>query len=403
MITRIEKSVANGTVLAPPSKSMAHRMLICGALSDGSVIENIAFSNDITATLSCLEKLGACVEINGSTVKIGGFDPFNIADDITLDCGESGSTLRFLLPLCLLGNKRVTLKGAKRLFERPLCVYEDICREKGFEFAIFEDHVTVCGNLKSGDYSVRGDISSQFITGLLYSLSLTEGESNINIIGECESKSYIDMTVRAMPQFGVNIKVKSDGYTICTKAEYCAQNTVVEGDYSNAAFLLGFNMLGGSVNVTGLSDNTAQGDRVCEDIYRDMANGKKEFDLSDCPDLAPVMFAVAAVNGGAVFTGTHRLAIKESDRASAMKSELGKFGVDVTVQENCVTVHKGTLISPTQKLCGHNDHRIVMALSLLCSLTGGEIDGSQAVAKSYPDFFTVISSLGIGITHYETK
>lgn len=401
MITRIEKSRAVGTVTAPPSKSMAHRLLICGALSSGSTIENVAFSKDIEATLSCLKALGASVEINGNTVKIGGLTPQNIVDGTVLDCFESGSTLRFLLPICLLSNKRVTLKGAKRLFERPLSVYEEICKNNGFEFLKADDSVTVCGSLKSGKYAVRGDISSQFITGLLYALSCVKGESYIEIIGKSESTSYIDMTMKAMEYFGVEIKRNANGYQIMPDNTYKSQTMSVEGDYSNAAFLLGLNMLGGEVEVLGLSDGTTQGDRVCVDIYRDMCEGKREFDLSDCPDLAPVLFSIAAVKGGAIFNGTRRLAIKESDRATAMQSELSKLGIKVDVEENRVTVHGGELKAPTEPICGHNDHRIVMALTLLCTLTGGEIKGSEAVAKSYPDFFEVISSLGIGITHYE--
>lgn len=401
MITRIEKSRAVGTVTAPPSKSMAHRLLICGALSSGSTIENVAFSKDIEATLSCLKALGASVEINGNTVKIGGLTSQNIADGTVLDCFESGSTLRFLLPICLLSNRRVTLKGAKRLFERPLSVYEEICKNNGFEFLKADDSVTVCGKLKNGKYAVRGDISSQFITGLLYALSCVKGESYIEIIGKSESTSYIDMTLKAMEYFGVEIKRNANGYQIMPDNTYKSQTMSVEGDYSNAAFLLGLNMLGGEVEVLGLSDDTTQGDRVCVDIYRDMCEGKREFDLSDCPDLAPVLFSIAAVKGGAIFSGTRRLAIKESNRATAMQSELSKLGIKVDVEENRVTVHGGELKPPTEPICGHNDHRIVMALTLLCTLTGGEIKGSEAVAKSYPDFFEVISSLGIGITHYE--
>lgn len=403
MTTRIEKSRAVGSVTAPPSKSMAHRLLICGALSESSIVNNVAFSNDINATLGCLKVLGANVKINKDTVEIGGLNPFDIKDGLSLDCNESGSTLRFLLPLCLLSGKRITLTGAKRLFERPLSVYEEICKENGFEFCLESDKVTVCGKLESGVYRVRGDISSQFITGLLFALSCIDGESTIEIIGESESVSYIDMTVSAMDYFGVNIEKISNGYRIKQGNKYKSNTVCVEGDYSNAAFLLGFNMLGGSVNVLELNKNTAQGDSVCIDIYRDMCNGKREFDLSDCPDLAPVLFAISAVKGGATFTGTRRLAIKESDRAAAMQSELAKFGVKVGLQENSVTVYGSELKTPTEPLCAHNDHRIVMALALLCTLTGGEIEGSQAVAKSYPDFFTVISSLGIGITHYETK
>lgn len=397
MNIKISPSKAEGIITAPPSKSMAHRALIFGAFSKQSVITNIDFSKDIEATLNCLKSLGANVEINGSTVTIGGLNTKNIPDNAVLDCYESGSTLRFLLPFCMSVGKQITLKGAQRLFERPLTVYEEIAQKQGILFLRKNDSVTVCGNLKSGNYSVEGNISSQFITGLLIALSFVSGESHITVTGKFESESYINLTLKAMSDFGIEVYRKENTFSLFGNQISKNTNYCVEGDCSNAAFLEAFNYLGGNVTVTGLDENTLQGDRVYTDIFKGLKNGQKEFDLSDCPDLAPVCFAVASVLGGGVFTGTKRLKIKESDRASAMQTELKKFGVKVEVEENRVIIEKGILKAPDVTLCGHNDHRIVMALTLLCTLTGGTISDAQAVSKSYPLFFEKISSIGIDL------
>ncbi|MBQ8684349.1 MAG: 3-phosphoshikimate 1-carboxyvinyltransferase [Clostridia bacterium] len=401
MQVTITPSRAVGTVTAPPSKSMAHRALICGALSGGSTIRGLAWSKDIEATLHCLQAMGAQIVPDGDTVKIGGIDPLHLPSDAVLPCNESGSTLRFLLPLCMLCGQPVTLTGSQRLLERPLGVYEEICRQQGIVLKKSATSVTVCGVLKPGDYTVRGDVSSQFITGLLFALPLLQGDSRLTVTGGFESASYIDLTLSALRTFGISITREADVFFIPGNQTYGDFDYTVEGDYSNAAFLDGFNLLNGDVKVFGLTPETLQGDRVYRDFYRQMAAGEKQFDLSDCPDLAPVLFALSAAHGGASFTGTARLRIKESDRATAMAEEMAKFGIAVTVAENTVTVHPGRLQPPSQVLCGHNDHRIVMALSLLCSVTGGTIDGAEAVAKSYPDFFDVIETLQIGLKYHE--
>lgn len=397
MNINILPSKAEGIITAPPSKSMSHRALIFGAFSEKSVITNIAFSKDIEATLNCLKSLGANTQVEGNSVTIGGLNVKKIPDNAVLDCFESGSTLRFLLPLCMSVGKRITLKGAERLFERPLTVYEEIAQNQGILFLKDKNSVTVCGNLQSGDYSVPGNISSQFITGLLIALSFVSGKSRITVTGKFESESYIDLTLKALKDFGV--EVSRNGNTFLLFGNQIPKNTdyCVEGDCSNAAFLEAFNYLGGNVTVKGLDKNTLQGDRVYADIFEGLKNSQREFDLSNCPDLAPVCFAVASVLGGAVFTGTKRLKIKESDRASAMQTELKKFGIEVEVEENRVIIEKGIIKKPNEILCGHNDHRIVMSLALLCTLTGGIISDAQAVSKSYPDFFEKISSIGIDL------
>ncbi len=401
MKVTITPSKAKGIATAPPSKSMAHRALLAGAFTGGSRIRHLAYSKDIEATLSCLRALGATVLVEGDEATVSGLDIAAIPSGCLLPCNESGSTLRFLLPLCMAAGVPVTLTGSKRLFERPLSVYESIACEQGIAWEKGEDRVMVCGRLHSGNYRVPGNISSQFITGLLYALPLLDGDSRIDITGRLESAPYIDLTISALADFGIAIQRTESGFFIPGGQKPGSRAYTVEGDCSNAAFLEAFNLLGGSVKVDSLSADTLQGDRVYQDMFRSLQAGCRAFDLSDCPDLGPVMFAVAAANGGAVFTGTARLRMKESDRGVTMSEELAKFGIPLTVEDDRVTVHAGTLRTPTEPLCGHNDHRIVMALSLLCTVTGGTIEGAEAVAKSYPDFFEVIKSLQIGLSLHE--
>ncbi len=401
MALRINKGKAKGTVTAPPSKSMAHRYLICAALSKGSKIGNIAFSKDIEATVNCLKALGANLKIGADTVEAGGIDfSFNKVQE--LFCNESGSTLRFIIPLCLLFNQRITLTGSERLFSRSLEVYEELCKEQGIEFIKNNSSVTLCGRLKSGKYRVRGDISSQFISGLMFALPLLKDDSEIEIIGKLESASYIEITIKALADFGVRIS-RRDKQTFYIKGSqtYKKRSLTVEGDYSNAAFFEAMNVLGSDISIEGLDIKSAQGDKIYKELFPLLLKGTPEINLSDCPDLAPVLMVSAAALNGAVFTGTQRLKIKESDRALAMQSELAKFSIKTEIRENSVTVFKGRLKKPSEPIFGHNDHRIVMATAVLLTLVGGEIEGAQAVSKSFPDFFDKLLRLGIEVENYE--
>ncbi len=398
MIVTIEKGRAEGTVTAPPSKSMAHRNLICAAFTEKSTVRGVDFSQDIKATLACLEALGADIEINGSTVTLGGVGRNRLKSDC-LFCNESGSTLRFMIPLCLLNEEEITLTGSKRLFERPNKIYADICESQNLGFEQNESSITVKGKLRNGNFAVPGDISSQFISGLMFVLPLLEGDSIITLTGKIESRSYIFLTLKALSDFGIKIEQTSyDTYYIKGGQTYKNRDVTVEGDYSNAAFFEALNYLGGEVEIQGLDEKSLQGDRVYAELFPRLITGKANIDISDCPDLAPVLFAVAAAKNGGNFIGTKRLKIKECDRAEAMKEELSKFGIKVTVEENSVEVEKGELKAPLQLLHGHNDHRIVMALSVLSTLTGGCIDEAESVAKSFPDFFDRFGETGIQIT-----
>jgi 3-phosphoshikimate 1-carboxyvinyltransferase len=310
--------------------------------------------------------------------------------------------LRFFIPICLLADSKIKLLGSERLLQRPLNVYEDICAEKGMFFMHNENEVEVCGPLKAGVYKLAGNVSSQFVTGLLFALPLLQQDSRIEITPPVESRSYINMTVSALDMFGVRVYWEDENTLVIPgNQEYGAKEVTVEGDYSNAAFLDALNLFGGEVKVGNLATNSLQGDRMYTAMYDRLKVSKPELNLSDCPDLGPILFAVASALDGGVFTGTARLRIKESDRATVMAEELKKFGVNVVVKEDQVVVDGGNLSEPLEELYGYNDHRIVMSMAVLATIKGGTISGAQAVNKSFPDFFEKISSLGIEVNILE--
>ncbi|MBO4830970.1 MAG: 3-phosphoshikimate 1-carboxyvinyltransferase [Oscillospiraceae bacterium] len=390
MTVTIYPSVPVGTVKAPPSKSMAHRLLICAGLAKGgSRVRGVAPSDDVLATIDCLRALGASVDIDGETALVRGADPRRAVPGV-LNCRESGSTLRFFTPLCALSGRETVLEGSGTLFRRPLEPYEDLFRERGLLFAKTERSLTVRGPLGPGTFELPGDVSSQFISGLLFTLPLLEGDSVIRLRPPVESRAYTDMTLSALGSFGVNASWNGDLELLVPGGqEYLPRDVSVEGDWSNAAFFLAM-----GADVTGLDPDSLQGDKVCAEHFAVLDRGHAEIDISGCPDLGPVLMACAALKSGGTFTGTRRLALKESDRGAAMAEELGKFGVRVSVEENRITVSGGAK-TPSEPLSGHDDHRIVMALSVLCTRTGGTIEGAEAVSKSFPDFFERLKDLNV--------
>ncbi len=393
-----EKSVLSGTVKAPPSKSMAHRLVIAAALSGGHVkINGVEYSEDIKATLDCTEVLGARVSRGDDFVEIDGGGFLSCVRG-PLDCHESGSTLRFFIPLAMLTGQTVELCGSRRLLERPLGVYEKLARERSGQLERVGDSILVSGRLDAGEYEIDGSVSSQFISGLLFALCRIGG-GVIRVTPPFESRPYVEMTVGALSVFGAAIDFEGNELRVRSGIP-CGpgRELTVEGDWSNAAFLDVYNLLGGSVTVTGLDENSAQGDRAYREHFRSIVGGTPTIDITDTPDLAPILFALAAAKNGAVFTGTRRLAAKESDRAAVMAHELSKFGARVEVGENTVKVMGGTLHAPVCPIERHNDHRVVMAASTLLTLTGGVLDGCEDVKKSFPSYFEKIRRLGASFT-----
>ncbi len=396
MIAKIEKSRLSGYAGAPPSKSMAHRLLLLAALTGGRCkVNNLAYSDDVLAMLDCLRALGAECEVDGSTVSVDGS---NFMKKVTpsLNCRESGNTLRFLIPLCLTLGKKVTLSGSDRLMERPQSVYEDLCSEHGFNYD-GRGPITVKGGLRAGKYTLDGSVSSQFISGMIFALLYCEGDSVIKILPPFESRSYVELTLSAVHEFGGEVSF-TDPLTIAVKGRSLTPRDVtVEGDFSNSAFLEAFNFIGGDVFLSGLSLDSAQGDKAYRFYFPKFLDSSPVIDIRDCPDLGPIYIALGVLKNGCTLIGTRRLSIKESDRGEAMKEELKKFGADIVIEFDKITVPKCSLKTPSEPLSGHNDHRIVMSLAVICSVVGGTIEGAEAVRKTYPDFFDVTKNLGLRV------
>lgn len=403
MKVKILPSKTSGEVSAPPSKSFAHRYLIGSVLSRGKcVIKNIADSDDISATLSCIEQLGGSVTKDGNIVTVIPTNEKQI-ENAVFDCKESGSTLRFFIPVVLAtGAKNCTFLGSERLLARGIKEYEKLFENSDVKIKSDEKSIEVNGTLSAGNYEISGEVSSQYTTGMLFALSSTPGKSTLKITGNAESRAYVDMTIKVLKDFGADItEPEKNFFEINGKGRLSPGEFTVEGDWSNAAFLIALSRLLGTISVSGLNENSVQGDRFCTVAFDALDGENAEIDIKDCPDLAPILFAYAAYKNGGKFINTRRLRVKESDRANVMAEELKKFGANVKVYENSVEIEKTQLKPPIVPLCGHNDHRIVMALSVLAAVFGAEIDGAEAVNKSYPDFFRVIKKAGVNV--YEIR
>ena len=411
----------DGVIMAPPSKSMAHRAVLCAALAKGiSHIRNLEFSKDIAATLAAAGQLCARVTTGGNDAVVEGLGRF-LPVEAPVDCCESGSTLRFLIPLASLTGQEVTFVGRGRLMERPQSVYEALYREQGLRFVQSPSGLTVEGALSSGDYTLAGNVSSQFISGLLFALPLLAGDSTLHLIPPVESRSYIEMTRAAQAAFGVTSHWLDDT-TLCIPGgqQYHPRDYIVEGDYSQAAFLAVLGAVKGGITLTGLAAETLQGDAAILDILRRC--GAKftrteaglvfeqaplhgvDIDLADCPDLGPVLMVLGLLcEGTTVIRNAERLRIKESDRIAAMEAELRACGGVLSSEGGTITVQgcKPRLHAPEAPLSGHNDHRVVMSLTVLALAADIPlaINEAEAVQKSWPHFFDALKPLGVEV-HY---
>ena len=381
----------SGTVTPPPSKSQAHRLLICAALAgEGSTIHNLADSQDIRATRRCLAELTT----NRRTLP-------------ELDCGESGSTLRFLIPIALALRGGGVFTGQGRLMERPQKPYFDLFDEKGIRYERKDNVLTVEGRLTPGEYRLPGNVSSQFFTGLLLALPLLDGPSAIIPTTPLESEGYIGMTLDAMREFGVDIastRSLPPHYLISGGQKYRGAEVTVEGDWSQAAFWYAANCLGCTVDVRGVSQYSTQGDRVIESLCLELSQpGDTEIDMSGCPDLAPPVAAAAAVRQGTTrLVNAGRLRIKESDRLAAITAALNALGARVTEHPDSLTIYgRDRLAGGTVDCC--NDHRIAMMAAIAATRCREPVTllGAECVAKSYPDFWEHYRMLG-GVFHEHT-
>ena len=391
----------SGKVAVPPSKSAAHRALICAALANGkSNISNIALSDDITATLAAVKALGADTKVNGSSVVICGAEKSKPLCGEDIFCNESGSTLRFLIPILLGRGGRFTISGRGRLMQRPLDDYFKIFDEQGIQHKMQGDKLLLEGKLSSGTFRLSGNVSSQYITGLLFALPLLNGDSEIVITTPVESVGYIDMTLEMMSRFGIKVRKNKDyrRFYIPGSQTYQPKNITVEGDYSQAAFYLAANELGSNVMVTGLNEASSQGDK---EIINIIAKLKKDepvhtIDVSQVPDLVPVLSVLAAKSKGITrITGAARLRLKESDRLHAVCTELTKLGVKVKEEKDALEICGDSRFAGG-KVDSHNDHRMAMSLAIAATAADGDvmICGADSVKKSYADFWKKFTELG---------
>ncbi len=410
MDIKITPSNVSGVVCAPPSKSYAHRYIIASFLSKtAGFISNVEPSNDVLATLNALKNLG----LNYSFERGGLSLSYVVAlKNPIIDCNESGSTLRFLIPIVSALGVLSEFTGSKRLLERPIKDLTDCLNNNGAEIS----GLKLNGKLKSGKFKINGGVSSQFITGLLFALPLLNGDSVIEIIGETVSQNYIDITLDVLNDFGVVIAKTDNGYFVKGNQTYkMPSQMAVEGDYSNSAFLLALGVLGSGVTVLNLNKNSKQGDRKIIDILKDFGgiitevdNGyfaKKGqlkgtvVDCEDIPDIVQILSVVASYsNGVSLFKNVNRLEIKESNRVLGIVNNLKNAGIKAEYNGKDLTIYGGTVKNGTFN--GDNDHRTVMAMAVLSAFNNGEstIKGVEAVNKSYPTFFKDFSNLG-GVTN----
>ena len=394
----------SGTVFPPPSKSQAHRALIAAALADGeSVISNVAFSQDIEATLNCLENLGAQFERDGNTVTVRGMaasamSPLRRLAYPHLDCGESGSTLRFLIPIALAVRGGGIFTGRGRLMERPQKPYFDLFDEKGIFYEQKDGVLTVTGTLTPGEYRLPGNVSSQFVTGLLYALPLRDGDSKIVLTSPLESRGYVDMTLDVLRQSGITVEERENGFFIPGKQIYQPQDFIVEADWSQAAFWYAAKWLGSPVEVGGMDPSSAQGDAAVQTQIRELSQpGDVDIDVSDCPDLVPPLAAMAALRPGITrLTNAARLRIKESDRLAAVTQVLNALGAQVAEYPDSLTIYGKKALIGGVKVDAFNDHRIAMMAAIAATRCEKPVTvlGAECVAKSYPNFWEEYERLG---------
>ncbi len=446
MQARLGTGYNGGNINVPPSKSMAHRVLICAALAHGqSRVSGIIASADMYATMRAMRALGAEIHYNETTCTAlvtgiaseDGSINFN-AVTAPVDCGESGSTLRFLIPLFSLTGAPVRFICHGKLAQRPQSVYEKIFKNFDNAFENTDNGLYINGKIKCGEYVVDGSVSSQFISGLLFALPLLDNDSTIKITPPFESKSYVDLTVAAMRDMGVIIEWANE-YTISVKGKqyYKKLNSEVEGDSSQAAFWAVLaacsGIKGSKIELHGLRSNSLQGDDVIFDILkncgaevvdtraengvvtvyesRDNLNGT-EIDLANCPDLGPILTILGLFcKGKTHIKNAARLRIKESDRIYAMECEIKKLGGKISSDDDNIYIEYSKNLALSAEFSSHGDHRIVMAMSVAalcvssknsentCNFT---INNAQDVNKSYPDFFTHLKTLGVNVELADT-
>ena len=388
MTVTITPAKLAGSVTPPPSKSQAHRAVLALALSGGEgKLSNLSLSQDIRATQDCLAALKSGTP--------AGHDGLPM-----LECRESGSTLRFLIPVALALWGGGHFIGRGRLMERPQTPYFDIFREKGVFWERIGGILTVRGELPPGEYRLPGNVSSQFVTGLLYALPLLDGDSEIVLTSPLESRDYVAMTLDVLEKFGVRVENQNYArFLIPGKQKFQARDMTVEADWSQAGFWYAAAFLGNPVEVTGLDPRSTQGDRVILEHYAILSGpGDVELDVSGCPDLVPPLAAMAALRTGQTtrLTNAARLRIKESDRLASVTQTLNALGADVTEGSDSLTIRGKDGLAGGVTVDSFNDHRIAMMTAIAATRCGKPVavTGAECVAKSYPTFWDDYEMLG---------
>lgn len=405
--------VPNGTVNVPPSKSDVHRAIICAAMANGvSRISPVALSNDIKATIGCIKALGADAVLENNVLTVDGTNMYKNKTAL-LDCGESGSTLRFFIPIAAVGNINATFVGKGKLPQRPIGIFTEALPKAG----------TVCktegglpleikGQLKSGIFEIPGNVSSQFITGLLLALPILEGDSEIILTSPLESVGYIAMTIRTMKQFGVNIDTTEKGWHIKGGQSYKTCDYTTDGDWSQAAFFMVLGAVSGKVTVKGVAKDSTQGDKKCAEILAEFGAKVTQrdneitvekgdlkaitIDASQIPDLVPVLSVCAAfAEGTTKIINAERLRIKECDRLKATAELLNNLGGKVKELSDGLEI-TGVSSLKGGNVNGYNDHRIVMSAAVCAARSDEDITATFAMSinKSYPDFYIDYNSIG---------
>ena len=408
--------ILQGAVVPPPSKSQAHRLLICAALGKSPcTIVCSSVNDDILATMRSLNALGADIKYESGIFAVR---PVKVCKGGCLDCGESGSTLRFLMSVAAALGADATFVGGGKLPERPMGDLCKVLQEHGVSLKKhiegLELPITCTGTLQGGDYKLPGNLSSQYLTGLLFALPMAERDSVIEIVGGLTSASYVDMTIDALRLAGISVRRCGDTFVVPGAQQYALPGDIaVEGDWSSAAFWIVAGVIGKKpIVVRGMNPSSLQGDRAIIDHLRSMGayiditpEGivampsqlfGAELDCADTPDLVPILsVAAATAQGETLFTNVGRLRFKESDRLAAMKAVLASFGISSSIGEDTFTVVGGEPVAQSE-VESFGDHRIAMSAAVMSTVAQGvtTIKGAECVAKSYPSFFEDFAALG---------
>lgn len=397
----ITPGTLTGPITPPPSKSQAHRLIIAAALAQGeSVLSNAAFSQDITATLSCMEQLGAEWEdLGDGRLRIRGIPGIRFGQTPRLDCGESGSTLRFLIPIALAAAGGGVFTGRGRLMSRPQQPYFDIFQEQGIAYRQTGDTLTVTGPLRPGTFRLPGNVSSQFVTGLLYALPLLDGDSTLLLTSPLESRDYVAMTLDVLEKSGIRVEQEDfRQFRIPGGQRFLPGTAAIEADWSQAGFWYAAAFLDHPIQIQGMDPESVQGDRVISRLYWQLARpGETEIDVSGCPDLVPPLCVMAAVRSGVThITNAARLRIKESDRLTAVTQTLCAMGAHIRELPEGLDITGIPALAGGVTVDACNDHRIAMMAAIAATRCQAPVTvrGAECVRKSYPNFWQDLEKLG---------